>query len=162
MEDDSDELTGTPRPEESLLMLPDNCDWPSLSPIQAARSEFTTAPTPPPFTVTTEESDGGSDGDIDADLAMMQGALDVNQLQRLNRQARTSRATVERALNNHFRELLMVRGRSRRERGRASRRAARVEQRRTTAASESAMQPTAVFFTRKDRSKTTIKFNPPV
>jgi hypothetical protein len=162
MSDDDDDTNGASNQDDTQLLLPDNCDWPPLSPVPMpapARSEFTFAPTPPPFTVTTEESDGASDGDIDADIAMIQDALDINS-SRLSRQPRSGRQNVERALNNHFRELLMVRGRARR--GRPNRRSSRFEPRRTTASSESVMPPTAVFFTRKDRSKTTIKFNPPV
>jgi hypothetical protein len=122
----------------------DNCDWPALE--SAATSGLTRAPTPPPFTVVAESDDGSDDGSIRTGyLPPMVARDDGSEEYRdmilemhhgIPRPARrTSPGTIE--------------PRSIPTQGDGE-------------GSEDILQPSASFFMGEQRSRITIKFDPPV
>jgi hypothetical protein len=121
--------------------LPENCDYPPPSEAGLGTTELTTAPTPPPFTVTWESEDDG-----DADSTSYPSRRDHSSS---DEDAEESAASLYR-LNG-------LTGR------RPARRSSpgRIELR-DAGEVEQILQPHARFFIGKNRNKITIKFDPPV
>jgi hypothetical protein len=121
----------------------DNCDWPALESV--ATSGLTRAPTPPPFTVIAESEDGSDDASIRTGYLPPMIARDDG--------------------SEEYRDMILEHHGIPRPARRTS--PGRIEPRSSSASGdgeggEEILQPSASFFMGEQRSRITIKFEPPV
>jgi hypothetical protein len=121
----------------------DNCDWPALESV--ATSGLTRAPTPPPFTVIAESDYGSDDGSIRTGYLPPMIARDDG--------------------SEEYRDMIMEHHGIPRPTRRTS--PGRIEPRSGSASGdgerdEQILQPSASFFMGEQKSRITIKFEPPV
>jgi hypothetical protein len=123
----------------------DNCDWPALEP--PTTSGLTRAPTPPPFTVIAESDDGSDEGSVRTGYLPSMVTRDDG--------SEEYRDTI---LELHYG---IPRPARRTSPGRIEPRSNSAEENGEDGDGET-LQPSASFFMGEQRSRITIKFDPPV
>ncbi|KAF2490566.1 hypothetical protein BU16DRAFT_432512, partial [Lophium mytilinum] len=141
-------------PSNATINMADNCDWPVADSTHS--SAGVSAPTPPPFTVTTE-SDGDSSEDEQPSAAVLRDRLHRDSQWRVDTddEEDAARAAFWEPRDGRFGSSGYLR---------ATRRStpSRIEPKDASPEADGLIPPHARFFIAKHKNKITVKFDPPV